>query len=268
METIFEIEDLEEKLKFHKSEIIYLDHKSNESKQEDLIYKEKKISIAIKEATSIVYHKILNMAHRVNTSEEKQLNYYSEFLQSPMEVSEDSKAKKSSSSSFLSIKLFNRKIVSARMTKYKADLYLTLNMVDSAFVHYAQAYAATKKENDTYWSLASLEGLLAVSYLFLRHNTKPESQALLNAWKKKFSSQKDLNKLAIPFVDFAKNYTHILTMYNKNEVSSFLGLEISIMVSKFFIQFKMKAEALTFINYSIYISNLNMIEESRVSHIT
>lgn len=156
------------------------------------------------------------------------------------------------------------------MLKYKADLYLSLNMIDSAFVFYAQAYAATKKEGDTFWAIASLEGLLVLSYLFLRDQPaalsghKAHSSSFKSSWKNKFSSSKDLNKLAIQFDEFPKNYYHVINTYNRHEDTRFLALEASLMAAKFFVQFGMKTEGLGFVNYSIYICNLQMREEARV----
>lgn len=261
--------ELTKKLKFNQSEITFFEFNPNEC-EADNVRKHDRISLVAQETLSLVFHKLLNMANRINVTEEKQLNYYSECLKSPVETNEESKSSSQAlqpSSSFLSIKLFNRKIVTARILKYKADLYLTLNIIDLAFVNYAQAYAATKKENDTFWSVGSLEGLLTVSYLYLRDNLNSEKnlKGLKNTWKKKFSSQKDLNKLAIPFADFAENFTKIITSYNKNDITRFLALEVSFVTIKFFIQFNMRNEAISFMNYAVYISNLEMREESRVN---
>lgn len=158
------------------------------------------------------------------------------------------------------------------MLKYKADLYLSLSMIDSAFVLYAQAYAATKKEGDTFWAIASLEGLLVLSYLFLRDqsttltaSSSSHSSSFKNTWKNKFSSSKDLNKLAIQFGEFPKNYNHVVNTYNRHEGTRFLALEVSLMAAKFFVQLGMKSEGLGFLNYSIYICNLPLREEARVS---
>lgn len=156
------------------------------------------------------------------------------------------------------------------MLKYKADLYLSLNMIDSAFVFYAQAYAATRKEGDTFWAIASLEGLLVLSYLFLRDQSttataNSSSSSFKNTWKNKFSSSKDLNKLAIQFDEFPKNYNHVINTYNRHEGTRFLALEVSLMAAKFFVQFGMKTEGLGFVNYSIYICSLPLREEARVS---
>lgn len=140
-------------------------------------------------------------------------------------------------------------------------------MIDSAFIFYEQAYEATKKEGDHFWAIASLEGLLVLSYLFLRdqdQSSNKNKSSFKNTWKKKFSLSKDLNKLAIQFDEFPKNYNHIINTYNRNEATRFLALEVSLMIAKFFIQFNMKSEGLSFVTYSIYICNLQMREEARV----
>jgi len=74
-----------------------------------------RIDLAVIETLSIVYHKLLNMANIINNLEEKQLNFYSERLKSPIETAQDTQSKASGSTldtttSFLSIKLFNRKV--------------------------------------------------------------------------------------------------------------------------------------------------------------
>ena len=75
-----------------------------------------KIDHTTQESISLVFYKLLNMANRISVTDEKQLNYYSELLKSPIERASDKEAIPSSSSiptssSFLSIKLFNRKVI-------------------------------------------------------------------------------------------------------------------------------------------------------------
>ena len=277
---MFDEVEFQSKVKTYHNDIVYLNFAVEQDGGHNPVYKRNKIELACQEAVNIIYKKLLNLANLINPNEEKQLSYYSDFLKSPIEnvdnKEENVKTAGStlSTTSFLSIKFINRKAVIARMHKYKADLYMILNIVELAFVHYAQAFNATKKENDLYWSLSALEGLSVVSYLFLRESLRLQTaeslknqalQEFKNSIKKRFSSRKDLNSLAIPFADFAKNYTHIINSYNQNHVAKFLALEVSLMAAKLFIKNNMKSEALTFISNSVYISSIQMREESRVN---
>ncbi len=139
-------------------------------------------------------------------------------------------------------------------------------MTEMACIFYEQAYVATKKENDLYWSLSALEGLLAASYFYFRDfsGCEKSQKGFKNSLKRKFSSQKDLSKLVIPIEEFTKNYTHIISSYNKNEVARFLSLELSFVVTKLFIHLGLRNEALSFINFTVYINNLKLEEEARV----
>lgn len=103
----------------------------------------------------------------MSTSEDKQLNYYSELLRTPNEraTSENSML---TNTSFLSIKMINKKQVISRMNKFKADLYLLLNIVDSALINYSHAYSQGKKESENMvWTMSALEGLCVASYIYL-----------------------------------------------------------------------------------------------------
>ena len=277
---MFDEAEFQSKVKAYHNDIVYLNFAVEQDGGHNPVYKRNKIELACQEAVNIIYKKLLHLANLMNPSDEKQLSYYSDFLKSPIENVDNKEQNVKtagstlSTTSFLSIKFINRKTVIARMHKYKADLYMILNIVELAFVHYAQAFNATKKENDLYWSLSALEGLSVVSYLFLRETSRLQTaeslknqalQEFKNSIRKRFSSQKDLNNLAIPFADFVKNYTHIINSYNQNHIAKFLALEVSLMAAKLFIQNNMKSEALTFISNSVYISNIQMREESRVN---
>lgn len=103
----------------------------------------------------------------MSTSEDKQLNYYSELLRTPYERATGEQSMLSNSS-FLSIKMINKKQVIARMNKFKADLYLLLNIVDSALINYSHAYSQGKKETENaVWAMSALEGLCVASYIYL-----------------------------------------------------------------------------------------------------
>ena len=107
---MFDEVEFNKKLKFHQSDIIYFESSTDEGISE---FKASKIELTVQESLSIVFYKLLNMANRISVLEEKQLNYYSELLKTPSEVDADKKASQTfqTTSSFLSIKLFNRKVI-------------------------------------------------------------------------------------------------------------------------------------------------------------
>lgn len=54
------------------------------------------------------------------------------------------------------------------MNKFKADIYLLLNLVDSALINYSNSYSQAKKEPDnSVWTISALEGLCAASFIYL-----------------------------------------------------------------------------------------------------
>lgn len=103
----------------------------------------------------------------MSTSEDKQLNYYSELLRTPSERA-TSESSMLTNTSMLSIKVINKKMVISRMNKFKADIYLLLNLVDSALINYSNSYSQAKKEPDnSVWTISALEGLCAASFIYL-----------------------------------------------------------------------------------------------------
>jgi hypothetical protein len=158
-------------------EIAYLDFlfaKTGADKIGVIIETEKsKIEHALQEAANAIFKKLYNLTKLINGSDEKQLNYYSEYLKSPIERNANLKSDQTRSSdatisatSFLSIKVINKKVVSARMNKYKGDLFMQLNMIEHAFSYYAQSYSLAKKEQDFLWASSALEGMCAASYFY------------------------------------------------------------------------------------------------------
>lgn len=166
--------DLEKKTKLYKDDIIYLDFLYATSGIDKLIAivetEKAKIDLIICASFNLIYNKLYFLANQIDPNNEKQFPLYSDNLKTPVERKAAETLK--STSSFISIKVINKKIVSARMAKYKADIFLTLNIMDSAFVYYTQAYNAAKKEQDLNWALSALQGLCVVSYLILKENNK------------------------------------------------------------------------------------------------
>ena len=158
-------------------EIVYLDFlfaKTGADKIGVIIETEKsKIEQALQEAGNAIFKKLYNLTKLINGSDEKQLNYYSEYLKSPIERNSNLKSDQTRSSdstisatSFLSIKVINKKVVSARMNKFKGDLYMQLNMIEHAFSYYAQSFSLAKKEQDFLWASSALEGMCVASYFY------------------------------------------------------------------------------------------------------
>lgn len=190
VEVKFDQQELESKLKSLEKDIVYLDFlfaKNGIDKIAVIIDTEKsKVDQAIKEMTHGVFKKLLNQIKIMNTNEDKQLNYFSEYLKTPIErAPPESNANGSTvrssysmittQSSLLSIKQVNKKVVAARMNKFKGDLYLLLNIVDLALIHYSQSYNTAKKESDTLWSMAALEGICIASFIYLNETRQLQS---------------------------------------------------------------------------------------------
>jgi hypothetical protein len=97
--------DLEVKLKFNQASIIYFEFDPEASQADS---RQARIDLTVHEALSLAFHKLLNLAQIINSSEEKHLNFYSERLKSPLDA--QSSTQIDTANSFLSIKLFNRKV--------------------------------------------------------------------------------------------------------------------------------------------------------------
>ncbi len=98
-------------------------------------------------------------------------------------------------------------------------------------------------------------------------NTKQSNKTLQNfrnVFKRNFS--KDFNEQIIDRNELFQNFQEVLSNLSKADEYSFIEFEICLMMAKYFTEKQMpKNEIYHFINYSIYISNLNIKEESRVS---
>jgi len=157
--------------------------------------------------------------------------------------------------------------VAARILKHKADLYLGLNMPDTACHFYEQACAATRRENDLYWSLSALEGHLAASYLYVRDLAGQEkaSKGFKSSLKRRFSSQKEL---VVPVEEFSRNYSNLIISYNRSELARFMSLEVAFVAAKLFVQLGMRSETMSFVSYAVYLNNLKLSDEARVIKLT
>lgn len=190
--------ELNAKLKYLEKDIVYLDFlfaKKGVDKIAVIVETEKsKVESALKDMANAIFKKLMAQIKGINTSEDRQLNYYSEFLRTPNERGGDSSSASTlSSTSFLSIKLVNKKTVVARMNKFKADLYLLLNLVDSALLGYSYAYSHAKKEADSIWAMSALEGLCISSYIYLS-DTRQLSNSSSTTSISTRSSQADISQ--------------------------------------------------------------------------
>ena len=166
-------EELNEKLKAIGSDLVYVEKFSDRIvNQSDIT----KIQLLLENSMGFIHKKLSNLTRIINPIDEKQINNYSEFLKTPLERASYNGIRTSestlSNSSFLSIKVVNKKTVSARMHKYKGDLLLGLNNFESALFHYVQASNQSKKEQDNLWYHSAMEGICIASYFLLR-DSKP-----------------------------------------------------------------------------------------------
>ncbi len=68
----------------------------------------------------------------------------------------------------------------------------------------------------------------------------------------------------MPLEDFVRRFERIIMYYNKHELTTFMAFETSLMISRFFINNDLKNDGFHFINFAIYISNLDIKEELKV----
>jgi hypothetical protein len=167
--------ELEIKKKIYLNDIIYLDFLFASNGIEKLVAivetEKNKIDSTVNFAMQLVFNKLRYLATNIDPNNEKQFLIYNDKLKTPPERTQ-TESDQSKSSSFLSIKIINKKLVSSRMAKYKADLCLSLNMMDTAFIYYQHAYNGSKKEQDHFWAVSALQGLCIVSYLFLKEHNR------------------------------------------------------------------------------------------------
>ena len=308
-----------------------------------------RMEAALHELANKCFVKVYTTYKLVNVNEDGQLTYYNEYLRTPIDReilgasgsgSGSGEASRPSAITFslpTSLKSINKRKLSARMNKHKADLLLALNMINSAVYHYSLAYEAAKKEQDLLWAHAALEGLCVASYLhaaesanwhaasvqslqtnnnnnnnYQRATSRREADvssensattlssslerqsifaaAFKSNLKKTFGGsgggssggvggggggggggngaspkQPDVTQLVVDLDDMANKFTQIAQFYNKNEQTKFLAFESSLMVIRFLLERNQRDLAVNFMNYAIYISNLQIKEESKVT---
>jgi hypothetical protein len=160
--------ELAQKMASIEKEIVYLDFlfsKDGADKIVAIVESEKaKIYTCLKECLLNVARQLSERINTLDLESDRQINFYSEYLKTPLDKTSTT-SQTVSNSSLLSIKVISKKIVVARMHKHKADLFLILNCIQSALYHYYQAFNLSKKEEDTIWSVSALDGLCAASYV-------------------------------------------------------------------------------------------------------
>jgi hypothetical protein len=90
-------------------------------------------------------------------------------------------------------------------------------------------------------------------------------QEIRSSFRKKLFSSKDLEQLVVPLSEFNKHYQTIVAAYTKEEPMKFIAFEICIMIARLMIENNARVEAIGFVNFSIYITNLAISEEIRVN---
>ena len=289
--------ELQNELKSLENNIIYFEDEDIEKNPRDST----KLKTVMNEIVHQIYIKIFKQADLVNSNDDKQINYYSEYLKLPSERSKLD-GTDSSTSSLLQLKLINKKKTAGRMNKYRADLWLLLNSIENSFVYYFKAYNTLKKEQDVLWASSALFGLCLTSCYyssdressFLPHVISSKSvpvnlsqlkensfdsdskspkkstkslEVFKNKFKRQFStSNKELEDNLIKPGELYSNFRDILGSYNKSADYSFLEFEFCLMMSKYFIEKGLpKNETYFLINNCIYMNSLNIKEETRVS---
>jgi hypothetical protein len=215
-------QELQTKLKAHEKDIVYLDFlfaKEGIDKIAVIVETEKaKVETAMRDMINNIFKKIAYQIRLLNANEDKQINYFSEYLKTPIEkqtndasVSMPNGMSGSASlrtttnssvqtqSSLLSIKLINKKLVIGRMSKFKADLYLLLNIADSALINYSQAYNSGKKELDTVWCMSALEGICVASFVYLAEPAMLSATAINGSQSSAKLNQTDLSASSCNF---------------------------------------------------------------------
>jgi hypothetical protein len=278
--------ELQNELKNLEKSIIYL--------EDDKIENDAKIKTVINEIVHQIYIKIYKQVDLVNSDDEKQINYYAEYLKLPTERSKLDETE-TSTPSLLQLKLINKKKTAGRMNKYRADLFLLLNSIDNSFIYYFKAYNTLKKEQDYLWSSSALFGLCLTSCYFLNDKNQcttsksvpsnlsqvketseadtksKKSSKSLDVFKSKFKKQfstssKELEDHLIKPTDLYNNFREVLSAFNKSNDYSHLEFEFCLMMSKYFIEKNFsKTETFLLINNCIYMNSLSIKEETRVS---
>ncbi len=93
----------------------------------------------------------------------------------------------------------------------------------------------------------------------------PSLKDLRNSLRKSFAtSSKDFKQHIVPVEEYLRRFEKIVLYYNTNVQTMFIAFESALMISNFFIKNNLKQEGFHFINFTIYISNLEILEEFKV----
>lgn len=273
--------ELNTQLKQLEGNIIYLDDQLN---KQDL----SKIKKVIHQISSKIYVELSKRCELVNPHDEKQISYFSEYLKNPIERDNTNTQHLTQSTLTLQVKYLNKKKTMGRMNKYKGDLYLLLNQIDQAVLHYSKAYSTLKKENDPTWTSASLLGLAVASIFYYDYinSEKFETQSITSEilgntnrrpTLKRFSSvisqslkkSKETKNLVIPNKELFENFKQILDVLNKHSDFVCLELELSLLFARYCTKSKYDQDKiLCFIEHAIFnVAVFPLTEESRVRFI-
>jgi hypothetical protein len=287
LDTNDEIE-LNQKLRSFDNEIVYFDFSfsKNDIKNNMSMENKVKIEVCLQDSVNLIFKKLFNLTKTINSSEDGQINFYSEYLKLPFEkeTNQNNTNSLNNNLTFLTMKMINKKKTTVRINKYKGDISLSLNLIDSAIYHYSQAYSMSKKEKDRdydyLWSFSALEGLCVSSYFYFIENNKSEAmiqsantdlrnnkavKEISKSLKKAFStSSKDISLLTIHYSEFPRYFEEVIRAYDKYDATKFIAFETALMIIRFYIKYNFKQDALTFLTFTIYISNLQIKEEMRV----
>lgn len=280
--------ELNQKLRSFDTEIVYFDFSLSANGVQDNMAMENKVKIEVclQDSVNVIFKKLFNLTKTISSNEDSQINFYSEYLKLPFEkeTSQNNTSSSNSNLTFLTMKMINKKKTSVRMNKYKGDIALCLNLIDSAVYHYSQAYSLSKKEKDRdfdyLWSFSALEGLCIASYFYFIENNKSEAmiQSVTNdlsknkavkeiskSLKKAFSTtSKDISLLTVSYSEFPRYFDEIIRAYDRCDATKFIAFEAALMIIRFYIKNNFRQDALNFITFTIYIPNLQIKEELRV----
>ncbi|CAF0900744.1 unnamed protein product [Brachionus calyciflorus] len=235
----------------------------------------------LEDCVNQIFKKFYNLVKSLNPNDDNKLNFYSEYLKAPFEITTDSNMNSS-----LSIRLINKSLVKGRMNKHKGDYYMMMNFIDNATLHYLNAQKYAKEENDFIWLSSVLEGLCAASYIYsdkksLDVNSNSlenyatqndenveakisKSKTIKSMFKNLVNNDPDVAKNRIKISDFMKNYQQIMSYYHNTQATKIMSLEVSLMITKFFLEKNLPFEVLEFIKNAIYISNVSISEEEKI----
>jgi tetratricopeptide (TPR) repeat protein len=297
VEVEVDSDELNERLKVNEKDICYIDYRFDMNEPETPATKERysqselKIQSTISDSINVIVDKLYDLATNIDEKNEKQKEYYYDHLKCPL----DKETKNFEFSSMLSFKVVDKKIVLGRMVKYKGDLFLILNLFDSAIKNYNNALNYIKKNSDLIWACATVEALAVASYLSIKKDKKKDkskssstsittttatatstsnsssknssdNDSILNIMNF-LSSKKENSNQIIQLNELAGKFLYILNIYNNHEEMHFIAFELSLMMAKLYASNEIESnssEILNFLSLNVYC-NINLDEEFRVN---